>query len=184
MSKIAESLTDLIGNTPLLRVSRYAKDKNLAGELLVKLEYFNPLGSVKDRIALAMIKDAEDRGLINAQTTIIEPTSGNTGIGLAFVAAARGYKIILVMPETMSEERRKLLYALGADLRLTPGPEGMKGAIKKAEELHSQTENSFIPQQFDNPANPAIHRTTTAQEIIRDTDGKVDVIVGGVGTGG
>ncbi|MDR0622345.1 MAG: cysteine synthase A [Deltaproteobacteria bacterium] len=184
MTKIAESLTDLIGKTPLLRLNRYGKQKGVVADLLAKLEYFNPLGSVKDRIALAMIEDAEKKGLINKDTTIIEPTSGNTGIGLAFVAAAKGYKIILVMPETMSLERRKLLYALGAELKLTPGSEGMKGAIRQAEELQTQITNSFVPQQFNNPANPEIHRTTTAVEIKEDTGGKVDIIVGGVGTGG
>ncbi|MDR2459444.1 MAG: cysteine synthase A [Deltaproteobacteria bacterium] len=184
MSKIAESLTDLIGNTPLLKLNRYGKARGVKGTLLAKLEYYNPLGSVKDRIALAMIEDGEKKGLIKKDTTIIEPTSGNTGIGLAFVAAARGYKIILVMPETMSLERRKLLLALGAELQLTPGAEGMKGAIKKAEELNASIPNSFVPQQFNNPANPEIHRTTTAKEILDDTDGKVDVVVGGVGTGG
>jgi cysteine synthase A len=184
VTKIAESLTDLIGKTPLLRLNRYGKQKGVVADLLAKLEYFNPLGSVKDRIALAMIEDAEKKGLINKDTTIIEPTSGNTGIGLAFVAAAKGYKIILVMPETMSLERRKLLYALGAELKLTPGSEGMKGAIRQAEELQTQITNSFVPQQFNNPANPEIHRTTTAVEIKEDTGGKVDIIVGGVGTGG
>ena len=184
MTKIAESLTDLIGNTPLLRLKRYGDFRGATSELVAKLEYFNPLGSVKDRIGLAMIEDAEKSGKIKPDTTIIEPTSGNTGIGLAFVAAAKGYKIILVMPETMSLERRKLLYALGAELKLTPGSEGMKGAIKHAEELHDQIPNSFIPQQFNNPANPEIHRTATAKEILDDTGGKVDVVVGGVGTGG
>ncbi|MDR1677828.1 MAG: cysteine synthase A [Deltaproteobacteria bacterium] len=184
MTKIAESLTDLIGNTPLLRLNRYGKAKGVVADVIAKLEYFNPLGSVKDRIALAMIEDAEKKGLINQDTTIIEPTSGNTGIGLAFVAAAKGYKIILVMPETMSLERRKLLYALGAELKLTPGSEGMKGAIRPAEELQTQISNSFVPQQFNNPANPEIHRTTTAKEILEDTGGKVDIVVGGVGTGG
>ncbi|MDR1871189.1 MAG: cysteine synthase A [Deltaproteobacteria bacterium] len=184
MAKIAANLTELIGNTPLVELSRYAESTGAKGHLIAKLEYFNPLGSVKDRIALAMIKDAEDQGLINKDTTIIEPTSGNTGIGLAFVAAARGYKIILVMPETMSLERRKLLYALGAELNLTPGSEGMKGAIKKAEELKAATPNSYLPQQFNNPSNPEIHRKTTAKEILDDTDGKVDALVGGVGTGG
>jgi cysteine synthase A len=184
VTKIAESLTDLIGNTPLLRLKRYGEARGVGADLLAKLEYFNPLGSVKDRIALSMIEDAEQKGQINPNTTIIEPTSGNTGIGLAFVAAAKGYKIILVMPETMSLERRKLLYALGAELKLTPGSEGMKGAIKQAEELHSQIPNSFVPQQFNNPANPEVHRATTAKEILDDTGGKVDVVVGGVGTGG
>lgn len=184
MAKIAESLTDLIGKTPLLKLNRYGKANKTAGSLIAKLEYFNPLGSVKDRIAFAMISDAEKRGLINKDTVIIEPTSGNTGIGLAFVAAARGYRIILTMPETMSVERRRLLLALGAELVLTPGPLGMKGAIRKAEELHARLDNSFIPQQFDNPANPAVHRETTAREILEDTGGRLDVFVAGVGTGG
>lgn len=184
MCKIAESLVDLIGKTPLLKLNKYSQDKNLSGNLIAKLEYFNPLGSVKDRIANAMISEAEKKGLINKETTIIEPTSGNTGIGLAFVAAAKGYRIILVMPETMSAERRRLLSALGAELVLTPGELGMKAAIRKAEELNSQIENSFIPQQFDNPVNPQVHRETTAKEIIEDTDGKVDIFVAGVGTGG
>ncbi|MDR1486992.1 MAG: cysteine synthase A [Deltaproteobacteria bacterium] len=184
MTKIAQSLLDLVGNTPLLKLNRYGKAREVVASLLAKLEYFNPLGSVKDRIALAMIEDAEKKGLINPQTTIIEPTSGNTGIGLAFVAAAKGYKIILVMPESMSLERRKLLYALGAELKLTPASEGMKGAIRIAEELHGQIANSYVPQQFNNPSNPEIHRLTTAKEILDDTDGNVDVIVGGVGTGG
>ncbi|MDR1038293.1 MAG: cysteine synthase A [Deltaproteobacteria bacterium] len=184
MTKIAESLTDLIGKTPLLKLSRYGKSRGVLGTLLAKLEYFNPLGSVKDRIALAMIEDGEKKGHIKPGTTIIEPTSGNTGIGLAFVAAARGYKIILVMPETMSLERRKLLYALGAELQLTPGSEGMKGAIKKAEELTASIPDSYMPQQFNNPANPEIHRVTTGVEILEDTGNKVDVLVSGVGTGG
>lgn len=184
MAEIADSLLELIGNTPLLRLNQYSKDKQLAGDLIVKLEYFNPLSSVKDRIAYAMITDAEKRGLINKETTIIEPTSGNTGIGLAFVAAAKGYKIILTMPDTMSMERRKLLQALGAELVLTPGVQGMKGAIRKAEELNALIDNSFMPQQFDNPANPRIHRETTAREILEDTHGKVDYFVAGVGTGG
>ncbi|MDR1080639.1 MAG: cysteine synthase A [Deltaproteobacteria bacterium] len=184
MTKIAESLTDLIGKTPLLKLGRYGSARGVQGTILAKLEYFNPLGSVKDRIALAMILDAEKKGAIKPDTTIIEPTSGNTGIGLAFVAAARGYKIILVMPETMSLERRKLLYALGAELQLTPGSEGMKGAIKKAEELHASIPNSYVPQQFNNPSNPEIHRLTTGPEILEDTGNKVDVLVGGVGTGG
>jgi cysteine synthase A len=184
MAEIADSLVELIGNTPLLRLNQYSKDKQLAGDLIVKLEYFNPLSSVKDRIAYAMITDAEKRGLINKETTIIEPTSGNTGIGLAFVAAAKGYKIILTMPDTMSMERRKLLQALGAELVLTPGALSMKGAIRKAEELNALIDNSFMPQQFDNPANPMIHRETTAREILEDTHGKVDYFVAGVGTGG
>jgi cysteine synthase A len=184
MSKIAESLTELIGKTPLLHLNRYSAGKNLSGEIIAKLEYFNPLGSVKDRIALAMVEDGEKQGLIDGETTIIEPTSGNTGIGLAFVAAAKGYKIVLVMPETMSVERRRLLKALGAELVLTPGANGMRGAIRKAEELNARIKNSFIPQQFENKVNPAIHRITTAVEILEDTDGKLAAFVSGVGTGG
>ena len=184
MSKIAQVLTELIGNTPLLALNRFSKEVGLFSPVIAKLEYFNPLGSVKDRIALALIEAGEKDGKINADTVLIEPTSGNTGVGLAFIAATRGYKLILTMPETMSIERRNLLKALGAELVLTPGDEGMKGAIKRAEELAKATPNSFIPQQFENPANPEIHRKTTAEEIWRDTDGKVDIFSGGVGTGG
>jgi cysteine synthase A len=184
MAKIAGKLTELIGNTPLLELSAYGRGLGLKGRLVAKLEYFNPLGSVKDRIALSMIEDAEQKGLIKEGTVIIEPTSGNTGIGLAFVAAAKGYRIILVMPDTMSIERRKLLAALNAELILTPGKDGMKGAIRKAEELNAQIPDSFIPQQFNNPANPAVHRKTTAEEIWRDTDGAIAAFAAGVGTGG
>jgi len=181
---IASNLTELIGNTPLLELASYAAYHQLEARLLGKLEYFNPAGSVKDRIGLAMIKDAEEKGLINKDSVIIEPTSGNTGIALAFVAAARGYRLILTMPETFSVERRNLLKALGAELVLTPGPEGMAGALRVAAELAASTPNSFIPDQFKNPANPAIHRDTTAQEIWRETEGQVDIFVAGVGTGG
>lgn len=184
MSKIYKSLTDLIGNTPLLELSNYEKENNLEAKILVKLEYFNPAGSVKDRIAKKILDDAEAKGLINKDTTIIEPTSGNTGIGLSAVAAARGYKIIITMPETMSVERRLLMAAYGAKLVLTDGAKGMKGAIAKANELHEQTPNSFIPGQFVNPANPKAHFETTGPEIYSDTDGEVDIFVAGVGTGG
>ncbi len=184
MSKIYKSLTELVGHTPLLEVSNVEKALGLEAHLVVKLEYFNPGGSVKDRIALAMIEDAEQRGVLKPGGLIIEPTSGNTGIGLAWVASVKGYRLILTMPETMSVERRNLLRALGAELVLTPGSEGMKGAIRRANELQAENPGSFIPQQFENPANPAVHVRTTAEEIWQDTDGKVDIFVAGVGTGG
>ena len=184
MARIARQLTDLVGNTPLLEFSKFNASKGLKAQVIGKLEYFNPAGSVKDRIALAMIEDAEAKGLLKPGATIIEPTSGNTGVGLAFVSASKGYKLILTMPDTMSAERRNLLKALGARLVLTPGVEGMKGAIAKAEELRDATPGSIILQQFENPANPAVHIRTTAEEIWRDTDGKVDIFVAGVGTGG
>ena len=184
MKKIAKQLTDLVGNTPLMELSNYNKSKGLKARLIVKLESFNPAGSVKDRVALAMIEDAETSGLLKPGATIIEPTSGNTGIGLAFVAASKGYKLILTMPDTMSVERRNLLKALGAELVLTPGANGMKGAIARAEELKAATPGAVILQQFDNPANPAMHERTTGQEIRRDTEGHVDIFVAGVGTGG
>ncbi len=180
---IYNSITELIGNTPLLRLNKYAKARGLDAEILAKLEYFNPAGSVKDRVALNMVIDAEAKGVLKAGGTIIEPTSGNTGIGLALVAAARGYKLILTMPETMSEERRRLIKAYGAEIVLTPGAEGMSGAIKKAEELKNSIEGSIIAGQFENPANPEAHRKTTAKEILKDA-GKVDIFVAGVGTGG
>lgn len=184
MAGIAAKLTELVGNTPLLELTDYNKDAKIRGRLVAKLEYYNPLGSVKDRIALAMIEDAERSGLLTNDTVLIEPTSGNTGIGLAFVAASRGYRLVLTMPETMSIERRNLLKALNADIVLTPGKDGMKGAIRKAEELNAQIPGSLILQQFENSANPLVHRETTAEEIWRDTDGKVAAFVAGVGTGG
>ncbi|MBB3112547.1 cysteine synthase A [Paenibacillus phyllosphaerae] len=182
--RIAQNLTELIGNTPLLKLSNFGESQHIQANLVAKLEYFNPAGSVKDRIGYAMIKDAEQRGLLKKDSVLIEPTSGNTGIGLAFAAAALGYKLIITLPESFSIERRKLLTALGVELVLTPAQEGMAGAIRKAEELAAEIPNAFIPQQFENPANPQIHRETTAEEIWRDTDGTVDIFVAGVGTGG
>ena len=182
--RIYPKLTDLIGNTPLLELTNYNSFVKMSGRLVAKLEYFNPLGSVKDRIAFSMIDAAEKSGKITKDTILIEPTSGNTGVGLAFVAASKGYRLILTMPETMSVERRNLLKALGAEIVLTPGKDGMKGAIRKAEELFSQFDNAFIPQQFENPANPEIHKKTTAEEIWKDTDGQVAAFIAGVGTGG
>lgn len=184
MSKIYKKITDLIGNTPLLELANYGKKNNLEAVILGKLEYFNPAGSVKDRIAKAMIEDAEKQGKLKEGSVIIEPTSGNTGIGLASAAVSRGYRLIITMPETMSVERRNLLKAYGAELVLTDGAKGMKGAIEKAQELSEEIPNSFIPSQFTNPANPACHKETTGPEIWADTDGKVDIFVAGVGTGG
>ncbi|MDO4164360.1 MAG: cysteine synthase A [Bacteroides sp.] len=184
MTKIAQSLTALVGNTPLLELNNYNKSKGLKARVIAKLEYFNPAGSVKDRIALAMVEAAEAQGQLQPGATIIEPTSGNTGIGLAFVAAAKGYHLVLTMPDTMSIERRNLLKALGAEVVLTPGSDGMKGAIARAEALKAATPGSVILQQFENPANPAVHERTTGEEVWRDTDGKVDIFVAGVGTGG
>lgn len=181
MSRIYNHIAETIGKTPLVRLNRI---NNSHGEILAKVEYFNPGGSVKDRIALSMIEVAESEGIIDQDTVIIEPTSGNTGIGLALVAAAKGYKLIITMPETMSIERRNLLKAYGAEVILTPGKEGMQGAIKKAEDLVKEYDNAFLPQQFSNPANPQIHRLATAEEIWEDTEGKLDIVVGGIGTGG
>jgi cysteine synthase A len=184
MTKIAKHLTDLIGNTPLLELTNFNRNNGSLAKIIAKLESFNPASSVKDRIGFAMIDAAEKQGILNKDSIIIEPTSGNTGIALAFVAASKDYKLILTMPETFSIERRNLLKALGAQLVLTPGAEGMPGAIRKAEELARTTPNSFMPQQFKNPANPEIHRRTTAEEIWNDTDGKVDIFISGIGTGG
>jgi cysteine synthase len=184
MAKIAKQLTDLIGNTPLLELSHFNAVKNLQATVIAKLEYFNPAGSVKDRAAFAMIQSAEDKGLLKANSVIVEPTSGNMGVGLAFVSAVKKYKLILTMPDTMSVERRNLLKALGATIVLTPGAEGMKGAIAKATEIKNETPDAVILQQFENPANPEIHSKTTGEEIWRDTDGEVDIFVAGVGTGG
>lgn len=184
MSNIYKGTLGLIGNTPLVEVENIEKQEGLEATILVKLEYFNPAGSVKDRIAKAMIEDAEEKGILKKNSVIIEPTSGNTGIGLAAIAAVKGYRIILTMPETMSVERRNILKAYGAEIVLTDGAEGMKGAIAKADELAKEYENSFIPGQFDNPANPKMHKKTTGPEIWKDTDGKVDIFVAGVGTGG
>ncbi len=184
MTKIAKKLTDLIGNTPLLELTNFERNNELQAEVVAKLEYFNPLGSVKDRIAYNMIEEGIQQGKINQDTVLIEPTSGNTGIGLAFVAASKGLKLILTMPDTMSVERRRIVAALGAEIVLTPGAQGMKGAIAKALELEKELGNAIVLQQFENKANPEIHRRTTAEEILRDTDGKVDIFVAGVGTGG
>ncbi len=184
MSKISKNLTELIGNTPLLEISKLSQKQGAKAQVIVKLEYFNPGGSVKDRVALAMIEDAEAKGLLKPGSVIIEPTSGNTGVGLAWVSIVKGYRTILTMPDTMSLERRNLLKAMGAEVVLTEGAKGMKGAIEKAEELYASTPCAFIPGQFDNPANPAAHVRTTAQEIWNDTDGKIDIFVSAVGTGG
>ena len=184
MAKIAKNLTDLIGNTPLLELSNFNKKNELSAQIIAKLESFNPASSVKDRIGFAMIEAAEKAGLLNKDSVIIEPTSGNTGIALSFVAAAKGYRLIIALPETFSVERRNLMRALGAELILTPGSEGMRGAIRRATELAESTPNSFMPQQFKNAANPEIHRRTTGEEIWRDTDGEVDIFIAGIGTGG
>ena len=182
--RVYNSITETIGDTPLVRLNRVAKEAGAKADILLKLEFFNPLSSVKDRIGVSMIEDLEARGLIKANTTLIEPTSGNTGIALAFVAAAKGYALILVMPDSMSIERRKMLLLLGAKLELTPAAQGMKGAVARANELAKEIPNAIIPQQFENPSNPAVHRRTTAEEIWNDTAGKVDVVISGVGTGG
>ena len=184
MNKVYNNISDLVGNTPMLNLKRYQIKKNLKANIIVKLEYFNPAGSVKDRIAKAMIEDAEERGVISKDSVIIEPTSGNTGIGLACIAASKGYRLILTMPDTMSIERRNLLKAYGAEVVLTPGSKGMKGAIEKAKELFESTPNSFMPSQFENLVNPAIHKKTTGPEIWEDLDGKIDILVAGIGTGG
>ncbi|EHN16732.1 cysteine synthase A [Clostridium sporogenes] len=184
MKKIYKNITELIGNTPLLELGKLKEENKLKANILAKVEYFNPANSVKDRIAFAMMEEAEKEGLINKDTVIIEPTSGNTGVGLAFVAAAKGYKLILTMPETMSMERRLILKAYGAELVLTPGKDGMKGAIERATELSKEYKNSFVPQQFENKFNPAMHKKTTAVEIWNDTEGEVDIFIAGVGTGG
>ena len=184
MAKVYQNITELIGGTPLLRASNYIKKHELEADILVKLEYFNPAGSVKDRISKAMIEEAEAKGLLNKDSVLIEPTSGNTGIGLASIAAARGYRAILTMPETMSVERRNLLKAYGAEIVLTDGAAGMRGAIAKAEELAKEIPHAYIPSQFTNPANPAAHRATTGPEIWEDTEGKVDIFIAGIGTGG
>lgn len=182
--KIAKNLIELIGNTPLVELANYKESNKLKANLIAKVEYFNPAGSVKDRVGLAMLEEAERKGIINKDTVIIEPTSGNTGVGLALAAGVKGYKLLITMPESMSIERRKMLKAYGAELVLTPAAQGMKGAIEKAEELSKEIENSFIPQQFNNPANADAHEKTTAEEIWRDTEGKVDIFIAGVGTGG
>lgn len=184
MNKVYNNISDLVGNTPMLNLKRYQRKKNLKANIIAKLEYFNPAGSVKDRIAKAMIEDAEERGVISKDSVIIEPTSGNTGIGLACIAASKGYRLILTMPDTMSIERRNLLKAYGAEVVLTPGSKGMKGAIEKAKELLESTPNSFMPSQFENLVNPAIHKKTTGPEIWEDLDGKIDILVAGIGTGG